>query len=180
MTFLRGDVPCSITRFLFSRRTAQLYGVRGGEQARSGSRRSSNFALRAFCEVDNPSWCQGLLGSVYSPSLAEATVYGYTFLRATPRAVLMDESETHVLAFMQFPKAHRTQIHSTKPLERLNAKIKRRTHVVGIFPNDPAIVRLVGALLLEQNDEWQLQRRTCSLKVYRLSATINRLDYRLS
>ena len=74
-------------------------------------------------------------------------------------AVLMDESETDVLAFMQFPKADRPQMHSTNPLERLNAEIKRRTHVVGIFPNDPAIVRLVGALLLEQNDEWQLQRR---------------------
>ena len=64
-----------------------------------------------------------------------------------------------VLAFMTFPKAHRTQIHSTNPLERLNAEIKRRTDVVGIFPNEAAITRLVGALLLEPNDEWQLQRR---------------------
>ncbi len=60
---------------------------------------------------------------------------------------------------MDFPKAHRTQIASTNPLERVNAEIKRRTDVVGIFPNEAAIVRLVGALLLEQNDEWQLQRR---------------------
>jgi putative transposase len=79
-------------------------------------------------------------------------------------AVLMDDSETDVLAFMSFPKAHRTQIHSTNPLERLNAEVKRRTRVVGIFPNDPAIVRLVGALLLEQNDEWQLQRRYMQLE----------------
>jgi putative transposase len=77
---------------------------------------------------------------------------------------LMDEAEPDVLAFMSFPKAHRVQIHSTNPLERLNAEIKRRTDVVGIFPNEPAITRLVGALLLEQNDEWQLQRRYLQLE----------------
>jgi putative transposase len=77
---------------------------------------------------------------------------------------LMDEAEIDVLAHMSFPKAHRLQIHSTNPLERLNAEIKRRTDVVGIFPNEAAIVRLVGALLLEQNDEWQLQRRYLQLE----------------
>ena len=61
-------------------------------------------------------------------------------------AVLMDDAESDVLAFMSFPKSHRVQIHSTNPLERLNAEIKRRTNVVGIFPNEPAITRLVGAL----------------------------------
>lgn len=79
-------------------------------------------------------------------------------------AALMDEAESDVLAFMSFPKSHRVQIHSTNPLERLNAEIKRRTNVVGIFPNEAAITRLVGALLLEQNDEWQLQRRYLSLE----------------
>jgi putative transposase len=79
-------------------------------------------------------------------------------------AVLMDEAEVDVLAFMSFPKSHRVQIHSTNPLERLNAEIKRRTNVVGIFPNEPAITRLVGAPLLEQNDEWQLQRRYLPLE----------------
>jgi len=78
--------------------------------------------------------------------------------------VLMDNSEPDVLAHLSFPKAHRLQIHSTNPLERLNAEIKRRTDVVGIFPNEAAIVRLVGALLLEQNDEWQLQRRYLQLE----------------
>ena len=79
-------------------------------------------------------------------------------------AALMDEAESDVLAFMSFPKSHRVQIHSTNPLERLNAEIKRRTNVVGIFPNEAANNRLVGALLLEQNDEWQLQRRYLSLE----------------
>ena len=79
-------------------------------------------------------------------------------------ADMMDEAEPDVLAFKGFPKAHWAQIASTNPLERLNAEIKRRTNVVGIFPNDAAITRLVGALLLEQNDEWQLQRRYLQLE----------------
>ena len=79
-------------------------------------------------------------------------------------ATFLDAAEDDVLAFMSFPRAHRKQIASTNPLERLNAEIKRRTDVVGIFPNDAAIVRLIGALLLEQNDEWQLQRRYLSLE----------------
>ncbi len=57
------------------------------------------------------------------------------------------------MAHMAFPKAHRQQLPSTNPLERLNAEIKRRTDVVGIFPYNPAITRLVGAMLLDQNDE---------------------------
>jgi putative transposase len=69
-------------------------------------------------------------------------------------AAFMDEAEDDVLAYMHFPAAHWVKLHSTNPIERPNGEIKRRTNVVGIFPNEGAIVRLVGAILLEQNDEW--------------------------
>jgi putative transposase len=79
-------------------------------------------------------------------------------------AVLMDESEHDVLAFMAFPAQHRTKLHSTNPLERLNKEVKRRADVVGIFPDEKSILRLIGAVLLEQNDEWQLQHRYMQLE----------------
>jgi Transposase, Mutator family len=73
-------------------------------------------------------------------------------------AAFLDEAETDVVANMTLPTQHRTKPHSINPIERLNGETKRRTEVVGIFPNEDAIVRLVGAILLQQNVEWPVQR----------------------
>jgi transposase-like protein len=79
-------------------------------------------------------------------------------------AAMMIDTEHEVLAFLDFPKEHRVKIHSTNVLERLNGEIKRRANVVGIFPNEGAVRRLVGALLMEQNDEYAIQNRYMSLE----------------
>ncbi len=81
--------------------------------------------------------------------------------KATKLAAMMDDMEADVLAYMAVPQAHRAKLHSTNPIERLNGETKRRTNVVGIFPNEAAIRRPVGAILLEQNDEWAVQRGRC-------------------
>lgn len=79
-------------------------------------------------------------------------------------AAMMDDSREDVLAYMAFAKEHWPRIASTNPLERLNGEVKRRADVIGIFPNDRAIIRLIGALMLEQNDEWAVGRRYMTLE----------------
>ena len=123
-------------------------------------------ALRTAFEADSQAAAKEKWGSLMTafesryPKLAE----------------LMHRAEEDVLAYKAFPQAHWQQIHSTNPLERLNKEIKRRTSVIGIFPNEAAVTRLVGALMLEQNDEWAITRRYMSLETVRELCNDARLD----
>jgi len=82
-------------------------------------------------------------------------------------AELLAAAENDVLAYMAFPPEHWTRIYSTNPLERLNREIKRRTEVVDVFSNEGSVVRLVGAVLIERADEWEVERRPFSLESMR-------------
>jgi putative transposase len=110
------------------------------------------------------------IGTAFTEADAEGakrqrrTVADHLRPRVPKLAALMDAAEEDVLAFMAFPREHRAKIRSTNPLERVNCEIKRRTDVVGIFSNEDAVTCLVGAILLEQNDEWAVQRRYMSLE----------------
>lgn len=85
-------------------------------------------------------------------------------LRFNAVACQLEEAEADILAYTTFPREHWRQLYSTNPLERLNKEIKRRSNVVGIFPNSKAAIRLIGAVLMEQQDEWEISRRYFSLE----------------
>jgi len=88
---------------------------------------------------------------------------------------LLEEAEEDLIAFYAFPREHQTKLRSTNPLERVNREIGRRSDVVGIFPNDAAVIRLAGALLIEQNDEWLVSRRYLSVESMALILDAGRL-----
>ena len=117
------------------------------QAGKSGRRAVSAFIATAFAQ-----------DTAEAASVQWRTVADQIRPKVPNPAAIMDEAEPEVLACMSCPKEHRAKLHSTNPIERRNGEIKRRTEVVGIFPKDEAILRLAGALLLEQNDEWAVQR----------------------
>ena len=109
-------------------------------------------ALREIFQAENGSAAKERAGSVLERLAGVA-----------PKVCeLLEQAEEDLTGFYEFPREHWTKIRSTNPLERVNKEIGRRSDVVGIFPNDQAVIRLAGALLLEQNDEWLVQRRYLS------------------
>jgi transposase-like protein len=109
-------------------------------------------ALREIFDAPDPEAAKARLGEVLE-----------RFRGPLPKiAELLEGAEEDLLAFYRFPAAHRPKLRSTNPLERLNKEIGRRSDVVGIFPNDASAIRLVGAMLIEQNDEWLVCRRYLS------------------
>jgi transposase-like protein len=91
-------------------------------------------------------------------------------------AALLEQAEEELLAFYSFPREHWPKLRSTNPLERVNKEIGRRSDVVGIYPNDRALIRLAGMLLIEQNDEWLVQRRYLSDHSIRLVLSAERTE----
>lgn len=135
--------------------------------------------LGQVTKADAP-WVVAMIRSIFVQASPEATRAQYQAVidgltaRQPKVAAMLEDAEAALLAFTAFPQAHWRQIWSTNPLERLNREIKRRIDVVGIFPNDTAVVRLVGALLMEQDDEWLAGRRyfsTASMEPLRAPPT---------
>jgi len=122
------------------------------QHCRPAQRGLVSAALREIFNADNAKQAKERVGEVIArlqgpmPKVAE----------------LLEQAEDDLLAFYAFPAAHWSKLRSTNPLERVNREIGRRTDVVGIFPNDQAAIRLAGALLIEQNDEWLVGRRYLS------------------
>ena len=109
-------------------------------------------ALREIFDADSLEQDRTRLGEVFD-----------RFRTTVPKvAELLEAAEEDLLAFYRFPAAHWSKLRSTNPLERLKEGIRRRSDVVGIFPNDAAAIRLFGAMLIEQNDEWLVCRRYLS------------------
>ena len=143
-------IKAAVTKVLCAtRQRCRVHFMRNvlAHAGKSGRRVASAFIATAFAQE-----------SAEAASAQWRTVADQIRPKVPKLAVIMDEAEHDVLAYMTFPREHRLQLHSTNPIERVNREIKRRSEVVGIFPNDQAIIRLVGAILLEQNDEWAVQR----------------------
>jgi transposase-like protein len=147
-------------------------GIRGALNGVAWQRCTVHFMRNVLCRV--PKAAQGFvaaaLKSIFSQSSqqeARQALHKAVELLASKypaAAAVVEEAEDDVLAYMSFPEKHWRQIHSTNPLERQNREIRRRTDVVGIFPNTPSALRLVSMLLVEQNDDWAVNRRYFSLE----------------
>jgi len=124
------------------------------QHCRPAQRGLVSAALREVFNADDRSQARERVGEVIARLRGPASKV----------AALLEQAEEDLLAFYAFPKEHRSKLRSTNPLERVNREIGRRTDVVGIFPNDQAAIRLAGALLIEQNDEWLVGRRYLSVE----------------
>jgi putative transposase len=142
-------------------------GLRGVRLVTSDSHRSLKEAIEAV--LVGASW-QRCRVHFMRNALSLVPKAAQQMVGATIRTVfaqklseLMDDAEEDVLSYTAFPAEHWQKVWSNNPLERLNKEVKRRTNVVGIFPNEAAVIRLVGSVLCEQHDEWQVSKRYFSL-----------------